>query len=201
MIVPRRNEMLSSEPGLRRVGWMTWTMLCGWLTLAAAEAPEAGRGYEAFQLIQSRNLFDPDRRASRVREEAAEATAQVHVESLVLTGTMVYEGRAFAFFGGSTPEYRQVLAPGSAIAGFDLVTITTTRVELERDGEHVVLLIGGRLRREGEGNWVSSAVADAPVVGREPAASGQSVAGASTAGEVSDLMKRMMERRAQQVTP
>jgi hypothetical protein len=145
-------------------------------------------------------VFDPDRRASRVTEEAPQATAQVSVESLVLTGTMLYEGRAFAFFSGSTPEYRQVLAPGSAIAGFDLVTITTTRVELERDGEHVVLPIGGRLRREGEGNWVASAEADAPVVAQEPAASGQSEVGTPTTGEVSDLMKRMMERRAQQVT-
>jgi hypothetical protein len=199
MKVSRRNETTGRV--LCRAGWITCTMLCGWLTVAAGEALDVSRGYEAFQLIQSRNLFDPDRRASRVREEAPQVAAQVRVESLVLTGTMVYEGRAFAFFSGSTPEYRQVLGPGSAIAGFDLVAITTTRVELERDGEHVVLPIGGRLKREGEGNWIASAAADGPVAGQEPAASGQTVAGTTATSDMSDVMKRMMERRAQQVTP
>src|SRR6476646_3336314 len=78
--------------------------------------------YPSFQIIRDRNIFDMNRspRSSYtprpvVRTEPERRYSRS--ESIALLGTMSYEKGRFAFFEGSSAQYRQVLSSSNTIAG------------------------------------------------------------------------------------
>jgi hypothetical protein len=178
-----------------------------WLGLGLASAVSVGShaaepdaGFSSFRLVQSRNVFDPDRRAPRAAAPVRESVSPAREDIIMLTGTMVQPDRALAFFGGSRPEYRKVLGLASEVAGYTLVSITSSHVELERDGEQLRLRVGHGLRRQGDGAWETTN--EIPPPGSSPPATiaGPASGDAPSGGAISDLMKRMMQRRQQEVS-
>jgi hypothetical protein len=171
-----------------------------WSTPGSAQVAESASGFEAFRLVQTRNLFDPDRRAPRPQGAVRETQAPARVESMSLTGTLVQPDQARAFFGGSRPEHRQVLPLHAEIAGYTLVAISTTHVELERDGERFRLPVGQGLRREGEAAW--EITAEVPRPSATPSRTVADRAGSERGGDgaLGDMMKRLMQRRQQEVS-
>jgi hypothetical protein len=155
--------------------------------------PLAGKEYTSYNLISERNIFNSARmsRAARARGEEQKPN---RVDSLTFVGVISYEKGPFAFFDGSSADYRKVLAPGKAIAGYKVVEVNPDNVKLESGTNTVTLNIGMQLRREDDGDW--------QVSGNSPAASASTVSSASSASSAdseSDVVKRMMQQREQEL--
>jgi hypothetical protein len=198
--LPQPGATRTTQSAIRRLaGWIALLGL-GWVSPGLLNAADSDRGYESFRLVQTRNVFDPDRRAPRPQGAVRETTTPARVESVALTGTLVQPDRAVAFFGGSRPEYRQVLPLLAEVAGYTLVAITTSHVELERDGERIQLPVGQGLRREGDGPWELTREVSRPSATASRSATTQSDREPASDNAISDLMKRMMQRRQQEVS-
>jgi hypothetical protein len=121
--------------------------------LAGAGQGPAGRDFTDFQLVTERNIFDPNRRA-RVRSEG-QRQRQV-VDSFSFTGTMNYSKGLFAFFDGSSSDYRKVVEMGDKIAGYTVAQIDHDLVKLVQDTNEVKLKVGMQMRRGDDGKWFSA---------------------------------------------
>lgn len=163
-----------------------------------AKAAEADSGptsldFSAFRKIADRNIFNSGRSARSAR--SGERPRVPRVESLTVVGTMAYGKGDLVFFDGSSGSYRRALKLGDTIAGHKVVAITAEQVELEADGKKFKLNVGGTLRREDEGPWeVSSSGVSHAVAASAPTNSSAE----SSGGEVSDVLKRLLQKRAQE---
>lgn len=182
-------------------------LLCA-LALLPVLCAAAGKpaGFEAFELVRTRNIFDPNRRAVRKETEAsrtqAAAAARPRSVHLTLTGTLVTDRRALAFFSGSRSEFNKIGGTGEKVGAFTIGRISGHDVEL-KDGDKVTLVaVGKRLQLEGT---EADPVESEPAAGTGTPASADAApasAGApatAPAGSPSDILKRMMERRAQEM--
>src|SRR5262245_16650 len=79
--------------------------------LAQTTNKSASADYSAFKIITDRNIFNPQRHARVNGQERKEANRPATVDSFSLVGTMSYAKGTFAFFDGSSSEYRKVLKP------------------------------------------------------------------------------------------
>ena len=190
-----------------------------------AQTPNAptGKGFDAFPLLRSRNVFDPNRRAPRTEESQARRPGQSRnrTDSFTLTGTMVTEGKTLAFFSGTRAEYSRVIAVGESIGDFKLKTIAAGQVELERDGKATALAIGRTLQLEGTHAPEGPDTPEETVDSNTPPASAGTSPDAASLGSTSpsvapgapggatvpgappdkaELMRRMMERRQKEMS-
>lgn len=170
-----------------------------------------GTDYPSFQIIPERNIFNVNRssRASRAARESE--PKPVKVDTLALVGSMSYPKGDFAFFDGSSSDFRRVIKAGDSIAGFQLRSIGRNSVQLESAGKTVELAIGSHLRREEEGEWrvvaetAPSSNASSSGSSRRSRSDGESTnSGASTStaqasessgGSADDILQRLMKKR------
>jgi hypothetical protein len=117
--------------------------------VSAADAA-APREFTDFQLITERNIFDPNRRP-RTRSDTPRPR-QV-VDSFSFTGTMNYSKGLFAFFDGTSSDYRKVAEKGEKIAGYTIAEIGHDLVKLVQDSNEVQLKVGMQMRRSEDGKW------------------------------------------------
>ena len=71
---------------------------------AQTPSEPTGKGFEAFRLLRTRNVFDPNRRAPREPrgdESRRSGPSRSRTDSFNLLGTMVTEEKTLAFFGGT----------------------------------------------------------------------------------------------------
>ena len=181
------------------------------LLLATAQAAEKVAGFDAFRLLRTKNMFDPNRRPARTETASAPRPAPVRENkssSLTLTGTMVTEGKTLAFFTGTRADYSKVLTVGGTIADCKITAIKPTEVEMERGGKPGALAVGHHLQIEGAPSDVPAeapAPAPAPVAGdaaappTDPAAPAGPTAGPAPSNDKSDVLRRMMERREKEM--
>jgi hypothetical protein len=134
-----------------------WTLLLlAALTGVGAWAQEARTpsqfDYSSFRIISERNIFNAGRsgRSSAPRREESRPT---RVDAFTLVGTMDYGKGPFAFFDGSSRDYRKVLPPGGSIAGHKVTEVSAGRVTLEAGTNQFEFKVGTQLRREDEGPW------------------------------------------------
>lgn len=173
---------------------------------AKAGAPVKGEptakteGFDAFKNVKAKNIFDPSRRAIRGETPvtARQPTNASRSRTLVLTGTMVTDGKTLAFFGGSAAEGSRVISVGNSVANYKLTAISATQVALEHEGKSLTLDVGRQISFEsapGEAAPAGPVVEAAP----EPAAD---VTGTPSvpgpAGDKAEILRRMMERRAKE---
>lgn len=158
----------------------------------------------AFRIIAERNIFNANRSGGLVRAPSRRPGV---VEFFTLVGTMAYQKGTFAFFQGSSSELTKVIKTNDVIAGQKLVAIDPNGVKLEADGKDVELPVGSQMRREDQGAWQVAEVgpgqgADASSssgpVAETSGSGGQSIASASSSNSQSDILKRLMERRAKE---
>ncbi len=170
--------------------------------VSPAKAAEADSGptsldFSAFRKIADRNIFNSGRSARSAR--SGERPRVPQVESLTVVGTMAYGKGDLVFFDGSSGSYRRALKLGDTSAGHKVVAITAEQVELEADGKKFKLNVGGTLRREDEGPWeVSSSGVSHAVAASAPTNSSAESSGGDAGGEVSDVLKRLLQKRAQE---
>lgn len=165
---------------------------------SAAKAAEADSGatsldFSAFRKIADRNIFNSGRSARTAR--AGERPRVAQVESFTVVGTMTYAKGDVVFFDGSSGSYRRALKLGDTIAGHKVVAIATEQVELEADGKKFKLNVGGTVRREDEGPWEVSSSGVSHAVAASAPTNGSAE---SSGGEVSDVLKRLLQKRAQE---
>ena len=143
-------------------------------------APAAGLDLQSFAIISERNIFNPNRRGRSTRTQD-EPEKQIRAETFSLVGTMSYEKGRFAFFDGSSSEYRKVIEPAGTIADYRVAEITPNQVKLEStNGQSIELKVGSQMKKEEEGPWTLSVRAEA---------------GPLSAEEEGAALKRLMEKR------
>lgn len=171
----------------------------------AAEPATAATDYKAFRLVTERNIFNANRsgRSSRPR---GEARRQPRVDTFGLVGTMRYAKGPLAFFDGSSSDFRKALQPGGTVAGYTVRRIETDEVQLAAGDKTLTLKVGSQLRREDDGEWKVSETretfASVPTGSGgsgSSSSSGSTGSGTSGAGEVSDVLKRLMQQREQEL--
>ncbi len=108
--------------------------------------------FSAFQLITERNIFDPN----RMPHSAPAAQAKI-ADAFSLVGTMSYAKGDFAFFDGTSSDYKKVLKPSESIAGYTVLAVSPDFVKLTRDNQQLELPVGRQMRRQDDGSWVESA--------------------------------------------
>lgn len=165
--------------------------------MASAQAPAQAKGYEVFKGMRTRNIFDPDRRGPRV-ESTPSATASNRPDFVALTGTMVTSSKTLAFFVGSRSDFNKVLAVREKIADYTVASITPSHVELEKEGKPVTLEVGKQLAMDGSGTV--SASTGAASASSPSSASADTAPPAGVPADKAEVLRRMMERRKQEVS-
>jgi hypothetical protein len=122
---------------------------------SVAQDPRGQRpfDYSLFQIIAERNIFNASRSGRPQAPTSDEASARPRVDAFTLVGTLRYGKGPFAFFNGTSSDYRKVLRPGETIAGYKVTDITSGQVTLGTETNQLELKIGMELRREAEGAW------------------------------------------------
>jgi len=184
-------------------------MRCPWrllavLLLAAVGGPSAAAqetnapanasarlDYSSFRIITDRNIFNANRsgRSSRSRDSRRPA----RVEAFALVGTLSYEKGRFAFFDGTSSEFKKALQLEGAIAGYKVKDINNHGVALAAGTNRIELRVGMQMRREDEGEWQPGAPSEIPASAGSTTSSQTAASGPS--GEVSDIVKRLMQQR------
>jgi len=189
-------------------------MLLG--SVAWGQAPSSGPGFGAYAIVTTRNIFDPDRvpytRSQPVgyqRRYTAPA-APPAPDYISLTGVLLDRDKALAFFSGSRGDYDKVVPMSGGIADAKLTKVTTAGVEVNRGGKTIALSIGETLTLNGSTPGVAPTTVTTPATATSaptatsnaeaPPAPGDAT-GDSTPlpGNLSDVMRRMMERRQEQL--
>jgi hypothetical protein len=114
------------------------------------------------KFIAQRNIFDPDRYpyvpGSPPRPRPAINSPPRQTDSFSLVGIIGYgEGRqagVYAFFDGSSLQYRKSAQLNDSIAGFKVADIAANSVTLASGTNTLVLGIGEQLHDDGSGHWV-----------------------------------------------
>ena len=159
----------------------------------------ASLDYASFKVIVDRNIFDPNR-FPHVGPRPI-ASKPKSFDSLTLVGTMSYEKGTFAFFDGTSSEYKKALKLTDSIAGYKVTNIAPNAVKLASGTNELELRVGAQLRREENGPWllagVTSSYGTAPgsAFTSGAAATTATGSGAASSGADSDIIKKLMQRR------
>lgn len=159
-------------------------------------ASGSGSDFLAFKIITDRNIFDPTRSPRSTRPRVETRRPNQPAETFTLVGTLSYEAVAYAFFDGSRSEHKKAVEVGGQIGEYTVKNVGPTSVRLEAEGKVIDLPIGGQMRRTEEG-WQlnSSSIASA-------ASDSQSSSSSSTESspdDESDIIKRLMQKREQEM--
>lgn len=167
--------------------------------------------YAYFQVVNSRNIFNPSRVPNRPdRPASGEPKKVTKVEAFSLVGTLRYEKGDLAFFDGSSSEYRKGFKAGESLAGYKVVSVSDAAVRIESKGVITELKIGSQMRREDEGEWK---LAGGPYTGgsSSTSSSGETTAvsegsGSATpasagagGGSADEILKRLLQKREQEM--
>ncbi len=175
----------------------------------AAGSPD----YASFKILLDRNIFDPTRYPRTALSSRTRTPRRVRTEAFGLVGTISYDKGTIAFFDGSGSEYKKALKVGDSIAGHTVAEIAPDSVKLEAGGRAIDLHIGAQMRKPEQGQWSISGNGEAfsslnstntledAVEGVEDgteAGTPATTAPASSGGE-SDILKRLMQKRDQEL--
>ena len=167
--------------------------------------PPATDSFDEFKIITQRNIFDPNRRRPGESRRNEERPKPVRIDYVNLVGAMSYEKGRFAFFDGSSSEYRKSVKPGDSIAGYKVADVTQNKVTLESGDKKIELPVGGQLKREDEGEWrvnsTPESFASSGSSSSSSSSSSESSSGSSGSSgaseETNPILKRLLEQRRQ----
>jgi len=179
--------------------------------LSSAAAPTVATGFEAYAIVKTRNIFDPDRVpvfATYVapRPRVVYERPRRSNDSLTLTGIMIDGGKEHAFFFGSLGD--RVLGVNGTVANAKVTGITATGVQLDVHGKKLTVPVGqtlsydssvpgGSLTFAAPGEFPSTDTDSAPSYSAPPPSSDDdsTAPAAPLPGNLNAVMQRMMERR------
>jgi hypothetical protein len=173
------------------------------------EIPLRANDPNSFRIISDRNIFDQNRRA---RTRSGPPVRRIRVDSFSLVGTMSYEKGNYAFFDGSGSQYKMARRADEKIAGFIVKRVTPDSVTLESGGKEIDLKIGMQLRKQEDEDWKLSAGSESggrrtfsfsdsnsgtnsSSGGNDAQADTTSEAASTSSGDLSEIERRLMERK------
>jgi hypothetical protein len=168
------------------------------MTTSLSWGAEKAVTFDSYKFVRTRNVFDPSRVPGRA---ISSANKELDVGDLyTLTGTLQQENKAFAFFSGT--KQSKVIPLQGTLVGAKVVSIQNTKAELERDGKHITLQVGNQLRIQDDGTMevVSNSESSAEISSTSSDAKSSSHTVPATSGETSDLIKKMIEKRQQELS-
>lgn len=111
-------------------------------------------GFETFDLLLKRNIFDPARRPNMPEQaEKPVYVAPPRKEYLALLGVLICGGESVAFFEDTSGGSGKQIRAGDEIAGFRVLGVATDRIRLEKAKQQQELPVGWQLVRQGETDW------------------------------------------------
>ena len=166
---------------------------------AAETNSVSGTDFPSFKMIAERNIFNPSRsgRAGAV----ANPPKPVKVDTFTLVGASSSEAGRFAFFDGSSSEFRKVVKPGDSFAGFKIADVSWNRVKLvSANGTPMEMAIQSQMKRLDEGEWSFNASPEPTVnSSAEPTATGGGTSESASSGSESDILKKLMQKREEEL--
>ena len=169
---------------------------------APHQTPAKKTGYETYRLLQTRNIFDPERQPGVTNTAPVQVqTTPSNPDYAALTGTMITAEKTLAFFSGSRTEYNAVLTTNGRIAGAKVTKITAESVEVERNGKRVTVAVGQTVPLDAS-SMPTAAPASTPSSATTASPSNTSPNASSTSAPSGDreaVMRRMMEKRQQEL--
>jgi hypothetical protein len=150
--------------------------------------------YSSFKIVTERNIFNANRSSRSSRNRDSRRAAKV--EAFTLVGTLSYdsyEKGPFAFFDGTSSDFKKALKPEGTIAGYKIKDINGQGVALEAGTNRIELRVGMQMRREDEGEWQARAHSEPSATAGSTTSSQTGASGAS--GASSDVLKRLMQQR------
>jgi hypothetical protein len=111
---------------------------------------------------------------------------------------MAYEKGWFAFFDGTSSDFRKVLQPTDTIAGYKVADIRADYVKLAGDGREVELRVGMQMKRHDEGEWQAGERTES-FESTNASASATTKPEPAEAGEQSEVLKRLLQKREQEL--
>jgi hypothetical protein len=173
-----------------------------WAASAQQTNAPARPDYSYFRIIADRNIFNPDRYPRRSRSSRRDSREGPAVDAFSLVGTMSYQKGTFAFFDGTSSDYRKVLKLDDAIAGYKVAEITANAVTLKATDKQIEMKVGSQMRHEDHGGWQLVSQNESPVEAAENSAADTSSGSAtesSSGGEANDVLKKLMQQREQEL--
>jgi len=166
----------------------------------ATNAP-ARMDYDAFKAVADRNVFDATRQPHRSRSFAARQGPEA--DWIALVGTLSSAKGTFAFFDSTQTDCRKALQVRGALATYSVESIAPDRVTLSCGGTQLEMRVGARIHHENSGAWRLVVPDDATAEATGMAAVATAPAGvggsAAPAPEVSDVLRKLMQQREQEL--
>ena len=176
-----------------------FAVLFGATSMGAADTNSvSGTDFQAFKIIAERNIFNPVR-SGRVAQTAK--PKPVKIDTVTLVGASSSETGRFAFFDGSSSEFRKVVKRGDSLAGFKIADISWNRVKLvSTNGKPMEMAIQSQMKRQDDGEWILNASPEPTLSSSaEPSSNkGGKTESASSVGE-SDVLKKLMQKREEEL--
>ncbi len=210
------NHIPNFLPGrARALRWLQWTCAAGALLCAASLRAQttnnnATPSFETFHILEQKNIFDPNRRGiyHPGPRPPSNNNHRPVVDAFALVGTMSYTKGKFAFFDGTSSQYKKVLQPGGNIIGYTVKDITTTNVLLAANGKDFPMTVGSQLRKDASsGVWRMSTGGTLPTDSGSSPTSDQNIESSTdqspptgSSAEMTEILKRMAERRNQELS-
>ena len=146
---------------LRMLIWVVGVVVFSLSALAEGTNAPASLNYDSFRMISDRNIFNPNRVArSGGRTTRAATTPAARVESFSLVGIMGYEKGLFAFFEGTSVDYKKVIQADALIGQYKVADVKEDVVKLTHGTNEIAMKVGMQMRREDEGEWFLSATGE-----------------------------------------
>jgi hypothetical protein len=192
--------------GVSRLSVLAVGLVIGVVNLGAQQTNrnDSVPDFGAFKIITTRNIFDPNR-SGRMPTNFTHTTRRT-VDYVSLVGTMSYTKGKFAFFDGSSSQYKKVLEPGAIIAGYTVKEVGGNAVTLTANGKEFQMKVGTQLRNEGDNKWQLSDRTDEPAntesggeSGTETSTTTSSSLPPASSPEMSEVLKRLMQNRQQEL--
>jgi hypothetical protein len=181
------------------------SLLCGAQATDMTNAPAltnppaaSGTNFESFRLVAERNIFNQSRSPRSARRSNTPARVAPKVQALSLVGTMSFAKGNFAFFDGTSPDYKKPVKAGDKIAEYEVKEVTASSVKVANEKQEFELKVGQQLRREDEGEWQIASGAQKVTASEAGAESAK-----SSGGDISEeeAVRRLMEKRAKELNP
>jgi hypothetical protein len=142
-----------AKSSLRSVAYLALVLASAAIASAQPTNTPSRQDFKFYDLITQRNIFNPRRSPAYVPVVPGRRTAPARVDWFALIGTMSYEKGPFAFFSGTSSDYRKALKLDDTIAGYKVTDIENSFVKLASPTNEIELKVGMALRRENHGEW------------------------------------------------
>jgi hypothetical protein len=184
--------------------------LCLTINSFAADEPKpAGPAFDEFSIVFEKNIFNPDRR-SLSKGPISIAPPKPQIESSYLLGALISNDGAYAFFENSGSNGDSVLKVGDDFCGRSIVSINSSSIKLKDATQTIDLNVGMGMQRIKNGPWTlasesakhisrSTSRHQPPDLTRDNNDEPKASATDSAASSSNDILKKLMERRKQEM--